>query len=171
MKKYIICLILAISWSLLASAQIQREFFGYKFGVCTETEFLNGLKSQNIVYKKLVIHEATSYIVKNSNLMFEGKKWPSISFTFVGGKFDNIEFRATEEDLPIDELKKRTIQLKEKYDAFFDKRSTYQTKKLLIMHFKDGKSYLKVQYGFNMFDEYIEMSAFFDSKHHPDLLE
>lgn len=164
MKKYIICLILAISCSLVASAQIQREFFGCKLGVCTETELLNKLKAQNIVYKKIEIPQVTSYKVKNSQLMFGGKKWPSISFVFKDGTLAGVDFKATENDLPVDELKARALQLMDKYDAFFDKHSSSQNDILIRMSYWDGKTFLKVDYGINVLTEVLELSAYFASK-------
>lgn len=86
MKK-IFTVTLALSLSLIVSAQIQRSFFGNSIGSSTKEEVINNFISKG---KKVVNGDSDGIIVKG--LEFAGITWQEVHFMFINNKFYQIAF-------------------------------------------------------------------------------
>ena len=142
MKKFLFIVIM-ISISFFADAQIPRNMFGLSLGVTTRNHAETIFSNEGM---DIFVREDDDTGFKVEDVSFEGITWPTAAFFFYNDKLNAIYLSDTEENTPREKL---GIKWKKIYKSYVTKyhsllvESETNDEQLL---FVDGKTQLFVTY-------------------------
>ena len=136
-------IVIALLITFCASAQIQRKFMGFTFGLSTKSEVLNYAKQKHKEYR--VMDDDNIYV---RDLVFAGDNWHMTAFTFYHNKLYMLYFSNNEDFTLRSTLDLRWERLKDtlnsKYYRYLKKDDSSDS----VLTFDDGRSILVARYEF-----------------------
>lgn len=111
-------IVISLLISICASAQIQRNFFGFTLGETTKSEVIKYFKS-----KKYKMNESDDETLILTDLKFAGHTWPFSAISFYNGKLNRVYFADNETYTPIHTLdlvwEDFLIKISQKYSDYY----------------------------------------------------